>query len=182
MLPMVTTPLTARKPPMPVTRANAQLLKQFISGPMMEDRMVALVPTSFSSSLASLNSSMTCFSRLNTFTTRAPVTVSSTMPFSSPSAACCSLNSLPVNLVTLRTTIMLSGMVMKEASVSCQLMDSIMYRETVRVMTPENSCVSVLPSIMETLSTSLVRRLISWPCGWESKKRSGSFCIRSNSS
>ena len=61
---------------------------------------------------------------------------------------------------------------------SCQLRESIMESETTTVMMLENTCVSALESMLETLSTSLDRRLISSPCVLESKKRSGSFCKR----
>ena len=50
------------------------------------------------------------------------------------------------------------------------------------VITAERICVIELDSMLDTLSTSLVRRLISWPWGVESKYRSGSTCSLSNKS
>jgi len=100
------------------------------------------------------------------------------MPFSTPSVRCCSRKPVRVRGAMKRVTLTESGMISSVTTASGTFMANMAISVPTRLTALATSCVAPWERTAETLSTSLVRRLISSPCGCRSKKRSGKSCSR----
>ena len=111
-----------------------------------------------------------------------PETISSIYPLIVPRFFCCSRKKRRLKRAMMRVTRNIRGMVSIEISVSRGLSMIMATSVPTTLITPENSCVTDWERVLDTLSTSLVRRDMMSPLEWVSKYFSGNSHRQSNRS
>lgn len=123
--PTVAIPPTASQPPVQATTARPKLLTMFINGPMKLVSTRARNATFCKRRLMIENCAVVAASRTKACTTRSPVTVSSTTPFSSPSAAWVSRKPTRVRAAIWRVMTTVSGITIRLTIASGTLITNI---------------------------------------------------------
>ena len=137
-----------------------------LTGTSIPDQVRALVEALRSLSFRIKNSSRSCFSWLNTFSTFCPAVISSTKPLTAASASCCALKYFLLHFPLYQIKNPLATKNSNTINVRRALKTNSMLRVPISIKKLWISMENVPFNASCTVSTSFVKRLISspWVC------------------